>query len=92
VGVEKPELLLYILTYLFNLTFLVLRIIEILLILLHMYECFPEYMSVYHMHAWCHRIQKRALDLLGWELQVIMGHHVGARKQTKVFWKSSQCS
>lgn len=30
-------------------------------------------------------------DFLELELQMSMGHHVGARNLTRVFWKSSLC-
>lgn len=32
------------------------------------------------------------LNFLELELDVAVSHHVGARKRTRVFWKSSQCS
>jgi hypothetical protein len=34
--------------------------------------------SVHHVHAWCPQWQKRVLDALELELQMAMGHHVGA--------------
>lgn len=34
--------------------------------------------------------QKRLLGLCEQELQATESHHVGARNQTQVFWKSSQ--
>ena len=36
--------------------------------------------------------QKRALDLLELELQMIVSYHVCAGYRTLVLWKSSQCS
>jgi hypothetical protein len=36
------------------------------------------------------RVQKRALDPLGLEIQMVVSCHVGAR--TRVLWKSSQSS
>lgn len=33
--------------------------------------------------------QKRVLDLLEQELQMIVNHHVGDETQTQVVWKSS---
>lgn len=36
--------------------------------------------------------QKRALDLLGLELRLIVSHSVSAGNQTPILWKSSQYS
>lgn len=42
--------------------------------------------------TYLHGGQKKALGPLGLELQVIVGHHVGAGKQTQVLSKSSKSS
>lgn len=41
-------------------------------------------MSVFHMHAVAHGGQKRTLDLLGMELQVVVSSLVGSGHQTWV--------
>lgn len=38
------------------------------------------------------RGQSRMLELLGLELQIVVSSYVGARNQTKVLCKGSQCS
>lgn len=38
------------------------------------------------------RGQKRMSDLLELKLQIVMSHHMGARKQSRVLWESSQWS
>lgn len=43
-------------------------------------------MSMYHFYAWC---QKRVLDPLGLEVQIIMSHYVGAGNETSVLWKGT---
>jgi hypothetical protein len=35
--------------------------------------------------------QKRPSDFLELELETVMRHHVGARSQIRVLWKSSHC-
>lgn len=54
-------------------------------------------MCVYHTHtSMCMPSslegQKKALGFLELELQIVMGHHVGAKNHTWVFCKSRQCS
>jgi hypothetical protein len=39
-------------------------------------------MYVHHVCAWCHRIQKRMLEPLQLELEMIVSHHVCAGNQT----------
>lgn len=46
------------------------------------------HICTYSMCALC----KGALDLLGLELQMVVGHHVDVGNQTQVPYKSSQCS
>ena len=43
------------------------------------------------LHSAC-RNQKRSLDPLELELQMVVGHHVDAGNQNWVLCKSSQCS
>lgn len=38
--------------------------------------------SVYYIDIQCPRGQKKVLDLLGVELQMVISHHVGAEDQT----------
>ena len=49
-------------------------------------DVLPIHMSVYHMCA--QGGQKRALDLLELELQMVVSYHVGAGPDL-VFWKSN---
>lgn len=43
----------------------------------------------YHMHAGNCEGQKRVLDLMKLELQMVVSLHVGARNLTQVLFKSS---
>lgn len=52
-----------------------------------MYGILLACQSVYHVSAWYQ--QRRALDLLGLDLQIFVSHSVGARNPTQAFWKSS---
>lgn len=45
----------------------------------------PSCTFMYHMCA----LSVEALEM---ELQIVVSHHVGARKQTQVLHKSSKCS
>ena len=48
-------------------------------------------MSVYYVSG-AHGGQKRVLNPLGLESQIVVNCHVGVGAHTKVLWKSSQCS
>lgn len=49
-------------------------------------------MSLHHMNAWYHVSQKRVLDPLKLELQMVMSYHVGTVNPTYAFWKNDHCS
>jgi hypothetical protein len=51
-------------------------------------------MSMHHIHEVPSRSRKRALGLdpLGLQLQTVVSLHVDGECQTRVLWKSSQCS
>lgn len=63
-------------------------------LLFHMYAC-SIYMHVYVLHFFLVPVEARRgyqVKLLELELWMIVRNHVGARKQTKVFSESSNCS
>lgn len=47
---------------------------------------------LYVSYRCAHRVQKRALDPLALQSQMVVGHHVGTDTQTQVFCKSNSCS
>ena len=55
---------------------------------------FCIYTYIYSLCTMCmlgaHGGQKRALDPLGLELQIVVNSHVGARIETQAIWKRSQ--
>lgn len=44
----------------------------------------PVCMSEYHVHAWCLWNLEKVSDILGLELQMIVGLHADVGKQTQV--------
>jgi hypothetical protein len=44
------------------------------------YECLPECMSMYHMHAGACRGQTKALDPQRLDLQMVVSHRMDAEK------------
>lgn len=44
------------------------------------------------MYGSVHKSQKRILDSLELELQMVVSHHVGAEELNSVLYKSGQCS
>ena len=54
-----------------------------------MYEYFYLYIYMCVYLPVAHGVQKRALDPLELELQMVVSHHVGAENQTWVPWKSN---
>lgn len=55
--------------------------IAFLYLLLYVYECLPSCMTVYHVCIVL-RGQKRVLDPLGLELNMVVSHYVGTGHQT----------
>ena len=49
----------------------------------------PACISVHHMCAWCLQRQKRALDPLRLELQIIVGCHVGTETWAPTLWRGA---
>lgn len=49
-------------------------------------------MNVYHMPAWCLKVQRRVPDPLELELQAVVNHHVGAGNRAQALCKSSKYS
>lgn len=54
-------------------------------------ECLPACMSVYHLYN-AHKDQRRALDPLELDLQVVMNSLVGVVNQTQILCKSNKYS
>lgn len=55
-------------------------------------DVLPPHMSVYHMHAGACGGQKRVLNTLDMELQILVAYCMCAENQIWVFWKSNMCS
>lgn len=70
-----------------NTYFIMVTLLYLFLIYFMCVSVSPECMSVHHLWAGTHGDQKRVLNPLGLELQVVISYHVSAGNQIVDFWK-----